>query len=160
QKTGRSFRYAIRGGCVVPSTTNRQLPRSHFARAYERAPLRGPGQLQDLQGPSYLFAILADSRVSHAAAMTARQTARLSGSAGRAASPGPGAGPARSPSLSLGRSLGHAGLRACTAPASLRGSLPGELLTDVDPRRALLVVTCSAAKADGGQPASADSQEH
>src|ERR1035437_4556971 len=64
QKTGKPFTYAISGGCVVPSTTNRQLARSQFARAYERVPLRGPGELQDLQGPSYLFAILADARVA------------------------------------------------------------------------------------------------
>ena len=52
------------GGQVagVP-VTNRLLPRSQFARAFERAPLGGPGQLQDLQGPSYLFAILTDPRI-------------------------------------------------------------------------------------------------
>ena len=64
QKTGRPFRYRIAGTSVVPSTTNRLLPRSQFARAFDRAPLQGPGQLQDLQGPSYLFAILTDPRVS------------------------------------------------------------------------------------------------
>ena len=63
QKTGKPFRYRVPGNSVVPSTTNRQLPRSHFARAYERAPIAGPGQLQDLQGPSYLYAILTDPRV-------------------------------------------------------------------------------------------------
>jgi hypothetical protein len=63
QKTGRPFAYTVAGGSVVPTTTNRQLPKSHFARAYERVPLRGPGQLQDLQGPSYLYAILTDPRV-------------------------------------------------------------------------------------------------
>lgn len=64
QEKGRPFRYGISGNSVVPSTTNRLLPRSHFARAFDRAPLRGPGQLQDLQGPSYLFAILTDTRVT------------------------------------------------------------------------------------------------
>jgi hypothetical protein len=92
QKTGRSFSYAIRSGCVVPSTTNRQLPRSQFARAYERAPLRGPGQLQDLQGPSYLFAILADPRVGDVGGMTTPRQARLPGSAGRAGILAPKAG--------------------------------------------------------------------
>jgi hypothetical protein len=33
--------------------------------------------------------------------------------------------------------------------------IPAEALRDIDPRRALLVVTCSAAKARGGQPPSA-----
>jgi hypothetical protein len=64
QKTGRSFTYTVTYGSVVPSTANRQLARSQFARAYERGPLRGPGQLQDLQGPSYLYAILTDPRVA------------------------------------------------------------------------------------------------
>lgn len=64
QKTGRPFTYSVVHGSVVPSTTNRILPRSHFLEAYRRAPVKGPGQLQDLQGPSYLFAILADPRVS------------------------------------------------------------------------------------------------
>jgi hypothetical protein len=63
QKTGRPFTYTVTGGSVIPSTTNRLLAKSQFARAYERAPLRGPRQLQDLQGPSYLYAILTDPRV-------------------------------------------------------------------------------------------------
>jgi hypothetical protein len=64
QKTGRPFTYAIAGTTLIPSTTNRALPRSHFARAYERMPLRGPGEIQDLQGPSYIFAILTDPRIT------------------------------------------------------------------------------------------------
>ena len=63
QKRGKPFTYVVSGNSLKPSTTNRQLPRSHFARAFERAPLDGPGQLQDLQGPSYLFAILTDPRI-------------------------------------------------------------------------------------------------
>ena len=64
QKRGKPFTYAVSGNSLKPSTTNRQLPRSHFAQAFTRAPLHGPGQLQDLQGPSYLFAILTDPRIS------------------------------------------------------------------------------------------------
>jgi hypothetical protein len=63
QKTGRSFSYSVVGGSVLPSTVNRLLGKSQFAQAYERFPLSGPGQLEDLQGPSYLFAILTDPRV-------------------------------------------------------------------------------------------------
>jgi len=63
QKRGRSFTYTVKGNAIVPSTTNRVLARTQFEKAYERSPLSGPGQLQDLQGPSYLFAILADPRV-------------------------------------------------------------------------------------------------
>jgi hypothetical protein len=64
QCRGGEFTYKVESGCVVPNRTNRRLPRVHFQRAYERAPLSGPGQLQDLQGPSYLYAILTDQRVA------------------------------------------------------------------------------------------------
>ena len=64
QKTGRPFTYTLTGNAVVPSTTNRLLARTQFQKAHERSPIRGPGQLQDLQGPSYLFAILTDPRVA------------------------------------------------------------------------------------------------
>jgi hypothetical protein len=64
QVRGQEFSYEVRSGGVVPSTTNRLLPRSHFEKALERMPLSGPGQLQDLQGPSYLYAILTDSRIT------------------------------------------------------------------------------------------------
>lgn len=63
QKTGRRFTFSIRGGALSPDTTNRLLAQSQFERAYHRRPLKGPGQLQDLQGPSYLYAILTDPRV-------------------------------------------------------------------------------------------------
>jgi hypothetical protein len=64
QKTGRQFTYSLVGNAIVPSTTNRMLARTQFQKAYQRSPLHGPGQLQDLQGPSYLFAILTDKRVA------------------------------------------------------------------------------------------------
>lgn len=66
QKRGKPFRYRILGNSVVPTTTNRMLLRSDLARAFDRVPLRGPGELADLQGPSYLFAILTDPRVDGA----------------------------------------------------------------------------------------------
>lgn len=64
QKKGREFTYRVASGAVIPSTTNRMLPKSHFAEAFRRAPLMGPGQLQDLQGPSYVWAILTDERIA------------------------------------------------------------------------------------------------
>jgi hypothetical protein len=63
QKRGKPFTYSVTGNNLRPSTTNRQLPRSHFAEAFARMPLDGPARLQDLQGPSYLFAILTDPRI-------------------------------------------------------------------------------------------------
>lgn len=63
QKTGGQFRYRVDGGTVYPDRTSRALPRSQFQKAFERSPLRGPGELQDLQGPSYLWAVLTDRRI-------------------------------------------------------------------------------------------------
>ena len=64
QKRGGEFTYEVVSGCVVPDRTNRQLPRSQFEKASERLPVTGPGEFQDLQGPSYLFAILTDARIA------------------------------------------------------------------------------------------------
>ncbi|MBM4044351.1 MAG: hypothetical protein FJ279_04490 [Planctomycetes bacterium] len=63
QVRGKEFTYRVYGGAVTPSTTNRMLPRSDFARALELVPLRGPGEIQHLQGPSFIYAILMDSRI-------------------------------------------------------------------------------------------------
>lgn len=63
QVRGGEFRYTVGSGCVLPDRTNRQLPRSQFEKAFHRMPVSGPGELQDLQGPSYLFAILTDPRI-------------------------------------------------------------------------------------------------
>jgi hypothetical protein len=64
QKRGKPFQYTHHYGAIHPTTTNRALPRSHFEQAHARLPLNGPGDIQDLQGPSYIWAILNDSRVS------------------------------------------------------------------------------------------------
>lgn len=61
--TGREFRYEARSGGVEMLTTNRVLPRSSFEEAYARMPVDGPGALQDLQGPSYIYAVLVDPRI-------------------------------------------------------------------------------------------------
>ena len=37
---------------------------SHFRKAFDRAPLPGPDSIQDLQGPSYIWAIPTDPRVA------------------------------------------------------------------------------------------------
>ncbi len=63
QKTGASFRYHIDGVYVVPDRTNQRLPRKHVEKALSRMPVDGPGQLNDLRGPSYLYALLVDSRI-------------------------------------------------------------------------------------------------
>lgn len=61
---GGAFTYRVSGGHVVPDRTPQQIPRSQFAKALELVPLGGPGEIQHLRGPSFVFAILADPRVS------------------------------------------------------------------------------------------------
>jgi hypothetical protein len=64
QLRGGEFTYEVESGCVAPDRTNRLIPRAHFERAWEMAPLENTVPLQSLQGPSYLFAILMDSRIN------------------------------------------------------------------------------------------------
>lgn len=63
QIRGGEFTYEIRSGSVWPDRTNRGLPRSHFAQAFELVPLTSTVPIQHLQGPSYLYAILMDHRI-------------------------------------------------------------------------------------------------
>lgn len=63
QVRGQVFQYAVVREAVVPTTTNRQLTKAQFAKAFERFPVSGPAELSDLQGPSYLYALLTGSRV-------------------------------------------------------------------------------------------------
>lgn len=43
---------------------NRIIPKEDLRKAWRRMPLTGPGEIQDLQGPAYIFAILQDPRIS------------------------------------------------------------------------------------------------
>jgi hypothetical protein len=66
--TGKPFSDKLRSNAVVPRPgkgpeTNRQLPRNEFRKAWDRRPLSGPGQIHELQGPSYIYAILTDPRI-------------------------------------------------------------------------------------------------
>ena len=63
-KTGKSFSYDFTTGAVtVTEHRIEQLPKSHFEEAFRRMPVSGPGELQDLQGPSYIYSLLTDSRI-------------------------------------------------------------------------------------------------
>jgi len=62
-KRGQEFTYEVRSGCVWPNRVNRNLHMSQFKQAFELLPLTGPGAIQHLQGPSYIFAILSDTRI-------------------------------------------------------------------------------------------------
>jgi hypothetical protein len=152
QKSGKPFTYAVSGNSLKPSTTNRQLPRSHFDRAFAREPLDGPGQLQDLQGPSYLFAILTNPRIT---------ADRPGATASRA-----GVGSGNQEDVSHGRPA--AGALAQDAGSTARPGIPASAvrlpapgdLRQIDPRRVLLAVPCSAAKRRGGLPPGDARQEH
>jgi hypothetical protein len=62
---GDLFTYAVASGSVVPNRSDYPIARSEFAKALELVPLRGPGEIRDLvRGPSYVYAILADPRIS------------------------------------------------------------------------------------------------
>lgn len=63
QVRGKEFTYRVVRNVLRPDTTNRNLPKSDFAKALEMVPLAGPGEIQHLQGLSYIFAVLMDRRI-------------------------------------------------------------------------------------------------
>lgn len=63
QVRGKTFTYSVSSNTIIPSTTNYLIPRSQIEKAWARMPVTGPGALSDLIAPSYLFAILTDSRI-------------------------------------------------------------------------------------------------
>jgi len=63
QIRGRAFHYSVIGSRLIPNTTNRNLPKSDFEKALNFLPLINIVPLQNLQGPSYLYAILMDKRI-------------------------------------------------------------------------------------------------
>jgi|GEM_PF-2033025 len=63
--TNLPFTYEVRGKLLRPSRTAYNISKSDFAKAYELVPLDGPGQISKLvRGPSYIWAILHDERIS------------------------------------------------------------------------------------------------
>jgi hypothetical protein len=61
---GAPFTYVVAHGAVRPSRTNRQISRADFEKALARVPLNSTAIVQDLQGPSFVYAILMDERIS------------------------------------------------------------------------------------------------
>jgi hypothetical protein len=62
---GQQFTYQVTGNNVLPAGRQRLLHKSNFARAHSRMPLRATTDIKDVQGSSYVFAILTDPRISH-----------------------------------------------------------------------------------------------
>jgi hypothetical protein len=63
QVRGESFTYSVSGQAIKLSRTNRTVGKGEFAKALEKCPLTGPGQISHVQAPSYVFAILTDDRI-------------------------------------------------------------------------------------------------
>ena len=68
--TGRPFTYATPGNVLLVTRDgreiNRSLSRSNFESALHLMPAAGPGELRELQGASYTWAILMDPRIRQA----------------------------------------------------------------------------------------------
>jgi hypothetical protein len=73
-RNGKTFAYAVDRdkSCVNPNRTALRIPQGHFKRYFEfaedKGPISGPGGFRkagfiDIQGPSYLWAIMHDKRI-------------------------------------------------------------------------------------------------
>lgn len=62
---GDTFQYEVPvpGNYLRPIGRVRHLSRTNFAKALDRLPLENTRSVADLQGPSYVFAILMDHRI-------------------------------------------------------------------------------------------------
>lgn len=61
QKRGGTFEYTVDGNLLtITRIPTHPLHRGNFERALSRLPVDGPGELRDLRGPSYVYAILMD----------------------------------------------------------------------------------------------------
>ena len=64
QKRGKTFTYEIEGRKLLLHT-GKTYPMGVAAieKAVERMPVEGPGQINDLRAPAYLYGILMDERI-------------------------------------------------------------------------------------------------
>jgi len=60
---GQEFTYRLQSNAVVPTTTSYPIYRSQFEKAFERVPLLSTQAVQDLRGPSYVYAVLMADRI-------------------------------------------------------------------------------------------------
>jgi len=64
-KTGLKFTYKIKGSGFYPSRTNYRISKTDFRTAYRMVPIDGPGAINEIvRGPSYVWAVLHDQRIS------------------------------------------------------------------------------------------------
>ena len=64
QIRGKEFTYSVNENYIRLSTTNYNVAKSTFEKALEFLPLENTVPIQHLQAPSYLYAILVDSRIN------------------------------------------------------------------------------------------------
>ena len=64
QKHGKSFIYSVSGDTVYLDTVDQDISRRDIAEVFARMPLAGPGEISDLAGASYIYAILMDWRIA------------------------------------------------------------------------------------------------
>jgi hypothetical protein len=63
QIRGQRFSFVLEANSLHLSTTNQSIARAQMEMAFEMVPLLSTTQLQHLRAPSYIYAILMDSRI-------------------------------------------------------------------------------------------------
>ena len=63
QIRGKEFTYHAENGYIALDQTNQNISQSDFEKAFQLVPLPGTTPVQNLRGPSYIYAILMDSRI-------------------------------------------------------------------------------------------------
>lgn len=63
--SGKPFTYAVTGNSVTTDRTGCQIHRNNFEKASSMKSISGPGDISNaVRGPSYVWAILNDGRIS------------------------------------------------------------------------------------------------
>ncbi len=63
QIRGGEFTYTATSSYISPDRTSQHIPKAHFERALAMVPLSDTVPLQNLRGPSYIYAVLMDPRI-------------------------------------------------------------------------------------------------
>jgi hypothetical protein len=67
-KTGIRFTYGVEGDRLLLNRTSYSLSKRDFMKAYPLVPVKGPSEIASMvRGPSYVWAILHDARISQSA---------------------------------------------------------------------------------------------
>lgn len=64
QIRGGVFTYKIHGNYILPDRTNVQISKKHIEKALVHYPLQNTVRIQNLRGPSYIYAIIMDERIN------------------------------------------------------------------------------------------------